>query len=63
MDRWEFANSFNAEDKTRLAALQQGLHSRILTAGPLAPTDLEGCTWDFYQYLANHLLDPDGAGD
>ncbi len=55
-DRWDFAASFNAEDKVRLVALQQGLNSAYATAGPLAPDDYEGCTWDFYQYLADRLL-------
>ncbi len=55
-DRWDFAASFNAEDKVRLVSLQQGLNSHYATAGPLAPADYEGCTWDFYQYLADRLL-------
>lgn len=56
MDRYDFAASFNAEDKVRLTALQHGLNSRYATAGPLGPSDLEGCTWDFYNYLAGQLL-------
>ena len=56
MDRWDFADSFNAEDKVRLTSLQHGLNSQFATAGPLGPVDLEGCTWDFYQYLAQRLL-------
>lgn len=56
MDRWDFAASYNAEDKVRLVALQSGLNSRFASAGPLAPDDLEGCTWDFYNYLARRLL-------
>ncbi len=56
IDRWHFAASYNAEDKVRLTALQQGLNSRYAAAGPLAPDNYEGCTWDFYQYLADRLL-------
>ena len=57
MERWEFAASFNAEDKIRLTSLQRGLNSRHAPSGPLAPDDYEGCTWDFYLYLGDQLLD------
>lgn len=56
MDRWDFAASFNAEDKVRLISLQHGLNSHYATRGVLAPDDYEGCTWDFYHYLAGRLL-------
>ena len=55
-DRWDFAASYNAEDKVRLVSLQQGLNSEYAIRGTLAPDDYEGCTWDFYQYLADRLL-------
>lgn len=55
-DRWDFAAAFNAEDKVRLVSLQRGLNSEFAIRGTLAPDDYEGCTWDFYQYLAGRLL-------
>ena len=57
--RYEFAASFNAEDKVRLIEMQKGLHSRYATGGPLAPADFEGTIWDFYHWMAGRLL---GAG-
>lgn len=54
--RWDFAASFNAEDKERLEDMQIGLHSRWATGGPLAPADYEGTIWDFYHWLAPRLL-------
>ncbi|MEM7668995.1 MAG: SRPBCC family protein, partial [Pseudomonadota bacterium] len=54
--RFEFAASFNAEDKARLIDMQKGLASRFATAGPLAPADYEGTIWDFYGYLKAKLL-------
>jgi len=53
----QFAASFNAEDKARLIQLQHGLHSRYATPGPLAGEDLEGCSWDFFGYVAGRLLE------
>ena len=53
--RYEFAQSFNAEDKARLIDMQHGLRSRFATRGPLAPADYEGTIWDFYHYMANKL--------
>ncbi len=44
-----------AEDKTVLVQLMRGLNSRYHRAGPLAPADLEGPTWDFYKYLHRKL--------
>jgi hypothetical protein len=32
-----------------------GLRSSFHQAGPLAPADLEGPTWDFYKYLHRKL--------
>jgi len=55
-DRYEFANSFNEEDKERLLDVQKGLSSRYATRGYLAPVDLEGTVWDFYEYMAKKLL-------
>jgi len=55
-DRYEFANSFNEEDKERLLDVQKGLSSRFATRGYLAPVDLEGTVWDFYEYMAKKLL-------
>lgn len=54
--RYEFAQSFNAEDKARLIDVQRGLQSRFAARGPLAPADYEGTVWDFYQYMASRLL-------
>lgn len=54
--RYDFAASFNAEDKVRLQDMQIGLHSRFATGGPLAPADYEGTIWDFYNWMANRLL-------
>jgi choline monooxygenase len=47
--------AFNAEDKTQLEGVQQGLQSRFYRGGPLAPADFEGTIWDFYQYMAARL--------
>jgi choline monooxygenase len=47
--------AFNAEDKTQLEDVQQGLQSRFYRGGPLAPADFEGTIWDFYQYIAARL--------
>lgn len=55
MKRYEFAQSFNAEDKSRLLDMQRGLSSRFATQGPLAPADYEGTIWDFYHYMARML--------
>lgn len=44
-----------AEDKTVLVELQRGLGSRFHAPGPLAPRDMEGPIWDFYQYLSRRL--------
>lgn len=44
-----------AEDKAVLIRLQQGLASRYHQPGPLAPRDMEGTIWDFYQYLARQF--------
>ncbi|MEM7190563.1 MAG: aromatic ring-hydroxylating dioxygenase subunit alpha [Pseudomonadota bacterium] len=54
--RYDFAASFNAEDKARLEDMQIGLHSRWATGGPLAPADYEGTIWDFYQWIAHRLM-------
>ena len=54
--RYDFAASFNAEDKVRLEDMQKGLHSRFATGGPLAPDDYEGTIWDFYGWIAPRLL-------
>jgi len=43
------------EDKEVLLRVQQGLGSRFHEPGPLAPRDLEGTIWDFYQYLSRSL--------
>ncbi|MFK7944018.1 MAG: SRPBCC family protein [Paracoccaceae bacterium] len=55
-ERWAFAARFNAEDKPQIAAMQQGVKSRLTTAGPLASSDCEGCIWDFYHWMAARLL-------
>ncbi len=55
--RYDFAKSFNAEDKERLIDMQYGLQSRFATRGPLAPPDYEGTIWDFYHYMAETLAD------
>ena len=47
--------SFNAEDKEKLEALQQALHSKYYHGGPLAPDDFEGTIWDFSRYMARKL--------
>ena len=46
-----------AEDESVLAELMTGLRSQSHQAGPLAPADLEGPTWDFYRYLHRRLGD------
>ncbi len=43
------------EDKDILVRVQQGLGSRYHQSGPLAPADMEGTIWDFYQYLSRRL--------
>ncbi|MEM9140378.1 MAG: aromatic ring-hydroxylating dioxygenase subunit alpha [Pseudomonadota bacterium] len=60
--RYDFAASFNAEDKERLEDMQIGLHSRYATGGPLAPEDFEGTIWDFYGWMAKRLLGGHPAG-
>lgn len=35
--------------------VQKGLQSRFATRGYLAPPDLEGCVWDFYEYMAKSV--------
>lgn len=54
-ERHEFAKSFNLEDRERLLDVQKGLQSRFATRGYLAPPDLEGCVWDFYEYMARSV--------
>lgn len=63
-DQWRMAQIENAiglfqqtmaEDKAVLLALQQGMGSRFHQPGPLAPRNMEGTIWDFYQYLCRHL--------
>jgi phenylpropionate dioxygenase-like ring-hydroxylating dioxygenase large terminal subunit len=59
IDRFvDFWNAINSEDHAQLIRLQQGLKSRYGSSGPLAPADLEGTLWDFYQYLAGHVPEP-----
>ncbi len=53
--RIELWQAINAEDRAKLAQVQQGLGSRHAGMGPLAPPDYEGTIWDFYQYLARRL--------
>jgi len=55
-ERLEFARSFNKEDRERLLDVQKGLTSRYVQRGYLAPPDLEGTVWDFYEYVARNLL-------
>jgi len=55
-ERLEFARAFNLEDRTRLLDVQKGLASRFSGRGFLAPPDLEGTVWDFYHYMARHLI-------
>lgn len=47
--------SFNAEDREKLEALQRAMHSRYFLGGPLGPEDLEGTIRDFIGYLARRL--------
>lgn len=54
--RYDFAGSFNAEDKERLVDVHKGLSTtRYSGRGHLAPADYEGTIWDFYQYVAKRL--------
>ncbi|MEM7293014.1 MAG: SRPBCC family protein, partial [Pseudomonadota bacterium] len=43
------------EDEDVLVRVRDGLRSNAYQPGPLAPQDLEGTVWDFYQYLSRHL--------
>ncbi len=43
------------EDKEVLIRVQQGMHSKRYQPGPLAPKDMEGTIWDFYQYMARSI--------
>jgi choline monooxygenase len=43
------------EDKAVLERVQYGLGSRFHSPGPLAPADMEGTVWDFYQYMARTI--------
>jgi len=58
-ERWEFAKSFNEEDRARLLDVQKGLFSRFASRGYLAPPDYEGTVWDFYHYVARLLMPKD----
>jgi phenylpropionate dioxygenase-like ring-hydroxylating dioxygenase large terminal subunit len=51
---WETVNN---EDRFKLERMQVGLRSRHSAVGPLAPADLEGTIWDFFQYLSRQLGD------
>lgn len=53
----ELCKSFNAEDRAKLETLQCGLKTRYLSSGPLAPADVEGTIWDFYQFMADRFDD------
>ena len=44
----------NREDREKLEEMQQALASVNAVSGPLAPPDMEGTIWDFYQYLAQN---------
>ena len=55
-NRYDFAASFNEEDRERLLDVQKGLSSRYATRGYLAPKDLEGTVWDFYRFMSQKLL-------
>ncbi len=55
-ERLEFARAFNKEDRERLLDVQAGLASRFASRGFLAPPDLEGTVWDFYQYMAKAFI-------
>lgn len=50
-ERFDFAKSFNAEDRARLLDVQSGMRSRFAQRGYLAPPDYEGTVWDFYGYV------------
>ncbi len=54
--RYDFAASFNQEDRERLLDVQKGLTSRFADRGFLAPPDLEGTVWDFYQFMSDKLI-------
>jgi len=56
-NRYDFAASFNAEDRDRLLDVQKGMSSRYAKRGYLAPIDLEGTVWDFYKFMSRKLLD------
>lgn len=53
--RIELWQAINAEDRAKLAKVQQGLQSKSAVSGPLAPDDFEGTIRDFYGYLARQL--------
>lgn len=66
-DNWPKADIDNAielfqctmrEDKEVLIRVQRGLASRFHQPGPLAPREMEGTIWDFYQYLSRRLTTP-----
>jgi len=57
--RFDFAASFNVEDRERLLDVQKGLSSRFAARGFLAPADLEGTVWDFYHYMSEKLIKDD----
>lgn len=44
----------NREDREKLEEMQRALASVTAVSGPLAPPDMEGTIWDFYQYLARN---------
>ena len=54
--RYDFADSFNVEDKARLIDVNKGLSTtRYSGRGHLSPVDYEGTIWDFYHYVAERL--------
>ncbi|MBX2868840.1 MAG: aromatic ring-hydroxylating dioxygenase subunit alpha [Acidiferrobacterales bacterium] len=48
------------EDKSVLLRVQKGMRSTRYQPGPLAPANLEGTIWDFYQYLARYTEPDEG---
>ena len=51
----QIGKAFNAEDRTKLEALQRGLTTRHYEPGFLAPDDLEGTVRDFHRFMASRL--------
>ncbi|MDA0706154.1 MAG: aromatic ring-hydroxylating dioxygenase subunit alpha [Proteobacteria bacterium] len=65
-EQHDFMDQVNAEDKSKLETMQQGLQSRYIESSPFCIEDLEGTIVDMYRFMATRLGSDvvlDGAED